>query len=49
LPWAILVSYSQIYVGVHFPFDVIFGAILGSIIGYITGTLFDRRYKIYLT
>lgn len=28
-PWAALVSYSRIYVGVHYPLDVIAGAIIG--------------------
>lgn len=49
LPWAIIIAYSQIYVGVHFPLDVICGAILGSTIGIITGRLFDKRYKMYLS
>ena len=30
--WAALVSYAQIYVGVHYPIDVIGGALLGSLI-----------------
>ncbi|NVO03057.1 MAG: phosphatase PAP2 family protein [Bacteroidetes bacterium] len=33
LIWAIIVSYSRIYLGVHYPGDVLFGAILGIIIG----------------
>ncbi len=33
--WASVVSYSRIYLGVHFPFDVLGGALLGSIIGYL--------------
>ncbi len=33
LLWAIIISYSQIYVGVHFPFDVAGGALLGTAIG----------------
>lgn len=32
--WATIVSYSRIYLGVHFPFDVLGGAALGSLIGY---------------
>lgn len=30
--WAIFVSYSRIYVGVHFPTDLIVGAMIGSIL-----------------
>jgi undecaprenyl-diphosphatase len=33
-PWAIIVSYSRIYVGVHYPGDVICGALIGSIAAY---------------
>lgn len=42
--WAILVTYSRIYIGVHYPGDVITGAFLGIIVGY----LFFRFYQ-YLT
>lgn len=31
--WALLVSYSRIYVGVHYPGDVLTGMIVGSMIG----------------
>lgn len=31
IPWAILVSYSRIYVGVHYPGDILTGAIFGSL------------------
>jgi undecaprenyl-diphosphatase len=41
--WASVVCFAQVYVGVHFPFDVIGGAILGSSIGYLTATFFKRR------
>lgn len=31
---AVLVCYSRVYLGVHFPFDVAAGAVLGALIGY---------------
>ena len=33
LLWAFSVSFSQVYVGVHYPSDVIIGAILGTFVG----------------
>jgi undecaprenyl-diphosphatase len=33
--WALLVSYSRIYIGVHYPADIITGWVLGIIIGYL--------------
>lgn len=32
--WALAISYSQIYVGVHYPGDVFFGALLGMAIAW---------------
>ncbi|WP_312196365.1 phosphatase PAP2 family protein [Epilithonimonas vandammei] len=37
--WAILVSYSRIYLGVHFPLDVAFGAGVGYLLGGFLATL----------
>lgn len=33
--WALLVTYSRIYLGVHFPADVFFGASLGLLVGFL--------------
>lgn len=38
--WALLISFSQIYVGVHYPVDTIAGALLGTTIGLCTSKLF---------
>ena len=40
--WATLVSYSRIYMGVHFPGDVICGAAVGMILGFGIGWLTCR-------
>lgn len=46
LCWAALVSYSRIYLGVHYPGDIIGGAILGTLLAYgflILYILIDER------
>ena len=35
--WAALISLSQVYVGVHYPLDILVGAILGCIFGFVGG------------
>jgi len=42
LAWAFVISFSQIYVGVHYPFDILCGALLGSLIGFVNGNIFKR-------
>ena len=46
--WAAAISYAQVYVGVHFPFDVFCGTIAGLILGYIPATIFNRKFGLEL-
>jgi undecaprenyl-diphosphatase len=43
--WAALVSYSRVYVGKHFPLDVVCGAILGIIIGFVIFSFAKQLFK----
>jgi undecaprenyl-diphosphatase len=42
--WALAVGYAQVYVGVHFPFDVVAGSVLGVVIGLLVALLYNRRW-----
>lgn len=42
--WAGIIIYSQIYVGVHYPLDVIAGAFLGILLGRLTALIFNKRF-----
>jgi undecaprenyl-diphosphatase len=33
-PWACLIAYTRIYLGVHYPGDILGGALLGGLIGW---------------
>jgi membrane-associated phospholipid phosphatase len=44
IAWAVLVSYAQVYVGVHYPLDVTCGGLLGIMIGITTGKFFNRYF-----
>lgn len=41
--WAATVSYGQVYVGVHYPLDILGGALLGGFIGYQLARLFNKK------
>ena len=43
--WACLNSYSRIYLGVHFPGDILCGAVLGTIIGTVMYLIFKSIYN----
>ena len=40
--WALIPCYAQLYVGVHFPTDILGGIFAGLILGYIVGYIFNR-------
>ncbi len=42
LLWAAIISYAQVYVGVHYPLDVFCGALIGFTIGYLNGRLYNK-------
>ena len=43
--WASVVAYSRIYLGVHFPLDILAGAIMGMVIGTVTAYFVQRMVK----
>lgn len=49
LAWSLLVSYSRIYLGVHYPGDIICGGFVGIVSGVITYRLYKYAVaKIYV-
>ncbi|MGK9119241.1 phosphatase PAP2 family protein [Olivibacter sp. LS-1] len=43
--WALLVSYSRIYNGVHYPFDILGGAVVGVLSGSLIWVIFRAIFK----
>ena len=46
LVWAFLIIYSRVYLGVHYPLDVICGGIYGALIGYGVAKIGKKKLKI---
>ena len=42
--WAAAICYAQVYVGVHYPFDILGGALLGICFGLFTGMIYNKRF-----
>jgi undecaprenyl-diphosphatase len=42
--WAFLIIYAQVYVGVHYPIDVLGGALVGVMAGLLTSTIYQRKW-----
>lgn len=49
LLWAATIAYAQVYVGVHYPLDVLAGAGLGAILGALVAKLYMSWQKVKLT
>lgn len=47
LLWALIVGYSRVYIGVHFPLDVLTGMLFGSVYGFIFYKLITSLFKKY--
>jgi len=43
--WAFMISLAQIYVGLHYPTDILGGAVLGTIVGLSMGTIGKHYMK----
>jgi undecaprenyl-diphosphatase len=41
--WALFVGYAQVYVGVHYPIDILGGGLLGTMAGLLTATIFTNK------
>jgi undecaprenyl-diphosphatase len=48
ISWAVIVSYSRIYLGVHYLGDVICGAILGTLLAFLVYKLYIYFRKKYI-
>jgi undecaprenyl-diphosphatase len=42
--WAFSISFAQVYVGVHYPIDILCGGLIGILIGYLSGRSFNKNY-----
>ena len=45
--WAISIGYAQIYVGVHYPLDVLAGFVLGGMVAYVIYFVFSQTIPIF--
>ena len=44
--WAVLNAYSRIYLGVHYPGDILFGTLVGIVVGFLIYLLYNHIHKI---
>ena len=42
--WAFAICYAQIYVGIHYPLDIVGGALLGTLFGLFLAMFFNKKF-----
>lgn len=42
--WAFIIVYAQVYVGVHYPIDIICGGLIGFVFGYLSARSYNNNY-----
>ncbi|HEX6333497.1 MAG TPA: phosphatase PAP2 family protein, partial [Flavisolibacter sp.] len=46
--WALLIVYAQLYVGVHYPTDILGGAFIGVVAGLLTSWVFVHKAGVFV-
>ena len=44
--WAFVVSYSRIYIGVHYPIDIICGGTFGIFSGFLFSSILNKKFNV---
>lgn len=45
--WPVIFAYSRIYLGLHYPIDIIFGYLFGAVMGFLMFKLYQIAQKKY--
>jgi len=46
--WAAVVGYTRIYLGVHYPLDIVVGAVLGAVCGWLAWFILVKIKRKYI-
>lgn len=45
--WAVIISFAQVYVGAHYPLDILAGGLIGTFIGFTTFTFYYKTINTF--